>query len=294
MSRWATFLIVVALGVVLTVLLRRHPSGAAAPADTTPVAHGPVPTLGSSTPSTLTESDPFQGSPAASFADGAAGIVMPPARALPGYPAAQVARAYRITKRMLIAASLDPKTLQGGSPDAFARLLTTRERTFFVHGLDHIGLDKRGYLRSTRGWVTSFAPGTTQFDSDVVKVHGVMAARVAAEKHAPLLRVHANYLFVYPVQQPGRPATLMRIVVHAVVNVDFAHWDDAPGGPLEPWWNGIGWGTAGGRCDVNDGFVHPAFPSSAAEKVTPSGAPVDPYDLSAPPGGSGCRATTGT
>ena len=261
------------------------------------MTHGPVPSLLPSTPgltSTLAEAAPFQGSPAASFADGAAGIVTPRAHGLPGYPAAQVARAYRITKRILIAASLNPKTLHGGSPDAFARLLTTQERSIFVRGLDHIGLDKRGFQRSTRAWVTSFAPGTTQFDGDVIKVRGSMTARVAAGKPAPLLRVHANYLFVYPAQRPGQPATLMRIVVHAVVNVDFAPWGNAAGGPLEPWWNALGWDTAGGRCDVNDGFVHPAFPSSAPEKVTPSGAPVDPYDLSAPAGRSGCRATTGT
>ncbi len=257
------------------------------------MTHGPVPGLGSSLADGPTEASPFRGSPAAGYADGAAGIVLPSAHGLPGYPAPQVARAYRIAKRMLIAAGLDTRTLNGGSPDAFASMLPARERAFFVQRLDHIGLSKQGYERSSRGWVTSFAPGTTQFDGHVIKVHGGMGAKVARQGQARLLRVHANFLFVYPVQRPGQPATLMRVVVHGIVNIDFAHWD-TPGGPLEPWWNLTAWQVAGGRCDVNDGFIHPQFPQSAPDKVRPSGRPVDPYSLATPPAQAGCGATTGT
>ena len=265
--------------------------------DATAVTNGPTPSLANPlavNPSAPTEGNPFHGSPAASYADGAAGIAIPPAHALPGYPTAQVARAYRIAKRMLVDAGLDAKTLQGGSPQAFANLLTSQQRAFFVKGLDKIGLTRKGFERSTRGWVTSFAPGTTQFDGNVIKVHGLMAATVAKAGQDQLLRVHANYLFVYPVQQPGQPATLMRIVVHGIVNVDFARWDDPQGGPLEAWWSVAAWEVAGGRCDVNDGFIHPQFPHGAPDKVQPSGALVHPYSLTTPPKQRGCGATTGT
>ena len=42
-------------------------------------------------------------------------------------------------------------------------------------------------------------------------------------------------------------------------------------------------GPAGGRCDVNDGFVHPAFPGGPAENVKPNGPTIDPYDQRTPP-----------
>jgi hypothetical protein len=282
---WVVVVAVVGAVVSLSVLLKHSGAG-----DLKPIANGPVPSL---TPSQMTAADPFAGSPAESYADGAAGIAVPPAHALSGYPATEVGAADLTVKRMLIAANLDPGTLRGGSPDAFADLLVQDERTQFVQQLDTIGLDKQGYARSTRGWVTSFAPGSTELVGNVIKVHGTMAATTAISAGRHLLRVHADYLFIYPVQRPGEPSTMMRVVVQDIVNVDFARWDD-PQGPLEAWWNFAGGGASGARCDVNDGFIHPAFPGGPAEKVTPSGRPVNPYALSPAPRGAGCQATTGT
>ena len=76
--------------------------------------------------------------------------------------------------------------------------------------------------------------------------------------------------------------------------MDFAQWDPA-GGALQAWWLGGG-GNAGARCETNDGFVHPAFPGGAPEKVQPSGAPVNPCDLQIPrrTGTATCQRTTGT
>jgi hypothetical protein len=66
-------------------------------------------------------------------------------------------------------------TLAGGAPDAFANLLIPEQRAQFVAGLDRTGVDAQGLTRSTRPWITSFAPGTTQLVGDVIKVHGIMA-----------------------------------------------------------------------------------------------------------------------
>jgi hypothetical protein len=52
--------------------------------------------------------------------------------------------------------------------------------------------------------------------------------------------------------------------------------------------------TAGGRCDVADGFVHPEFPAGPPDKVKPKGAPVNPYNQNEPAGNVACQATTGT
>jgi hypothetical protein len=236
--------------------------------------------------------DPFAGSPADGYADGQAGIVVPAAHALGSYPAAEVQAAYAETRKLLIAANLDPQTLHGGSPDALASLLTAQQRTIFVSGLDKIGADKQGYPLSTREWVTSFAPRSTQFVGSTIKVHGTMSASIAQDGGRDVLRVHADYLFVYAVEPSYEPADWMRIVDRNYSKVDFATWDD-PGGQLEPWLRNAG-GTAGIRCGINDGFVHPDFPSGPPDKVKPSGAPINPYNQAAKPETGACGATTGT
>jgi hypothetical protein len=236
--------------------------------------------------------DPFAGSPADAYADGQAGIVVPAAHAVGSYPAAEVQAAYAETRKLLIAANLDPQTLHGGAPDAFASLLITSQRQQFISGLDKTGMSKQGNSLSTRGWVTSFAPGTTQFVTPTVKVHGTMNAELAKVGSQDVLRIHADYLFVYAVEPPKEPAEWMRVVARNYSNVDFATWDD-PGGALEPYLN-VGGSTAGDRCDVNDGFVHPSYASGPPAKVHPSGAPVNPYSQQAIPDLRACRATTGT
>lgn len=137
-----------------------------------------------------------------------------------------------------------------------ARLLAPQLRTYCLRRLSRRGLDKHGYMKSTRGWVTSFAAGT-ELVGRVIKVSGAMRAIPAVDNGRRVLRIHFNFLFVYPVQRPDQPVTRMRIVVRTEGNADFAQWDD-PAGPLQVWWfPGPGSGAAGSRCDVHDGFVHP-------------------------------------
>jgi hypothetical protein len=238
--------------------------------------------------------DPFLGTPAASFADNQAGIVPPIAHAVGAFSAAQVRTAYGQTRQLLIAAGLNQATLRGDRPVVFAGLLTAQERGTFLTRLNKTGLDRRGFSRSTRGWVASFAPKEAALAGPVIKVRGHMSGRPAVVSGRAVLQVHADYLFVYPVTQPGLPATLTRIVFRFAVNVDFARWDD-PGGRLEPFWEFVGGGAAGARCGINDGFIHPDFRPSAPQPVEPSGAPIDPYDQQVPPDSQpGCRSITGT
>src|SRR5215470_6471979 len=84
--------------------------------------------------------DPFTGTPADGWADGAAGIVTPKASSAGGFSAAQVAAAYAITRKLLLAAALDPKTLRGGAPTAFESLLFGSQRKDFLAGLNKTGL----------------------------------------------------------------------------------------------------------------------------------------------------------
>jgi hypothetical protein len=282
---------IVAAAIVATaaILPRLGGSGLGpAPSATAPVAHEAVPRR---SPASL-EAQPFAGTPAAAYADGATGIVLPPAHRVGRFSAKQVAAAYRMTKRLLVAANLDPRTLRGGSPDAFTKLLTRRQRADFVRGLAKRGADKHGYTRSTRMWVASFAPGTTQLVGDVIKVRGTMSARTATVSGTRVLKIAPVYLFVYPVQQPARPSTLVRVVVRTAPAVEFYRWDD-PGGPLEPWWINSG-DVSGSHCDVHDGFIHPVFSSGPPDKVHARGPTVHPYQLTRPRSATSCHPTTGT
>src|SRR5579875_119582 len=295
LKSWLVAVVVLAIAGGLTYL--RLGGTPANPADdSTPVTNGAVPSSSPAAPGAPAgpPADPFTGSPAESYADGAAGIVVPAVHAIRGYPAAEVRAAYATTRELLIATNLDPQTLRGGSPTALASLLIRQQRQFFISNLDKVGLNKQGVETSTRTWVTSFAPHTTRLIGSVIKVHGTMSASVASDGSRQVLRVHVDYLFVYPVEPPGEPADWMRIVNRSYGDVDFATWDD-PGGALEPWlgrWNAGG--TAGDRCDVNDGFVHPDYPTGNPDKVKPSGAPINPYSQAGTPNFKVCAPTTGT
>lgn len=236
--------------------------------------------------------NPFAGSPANGYADGQAGLVIPAAHAVGRYTAAQVLDAYRTVKKLLVASQLDPKTLAGGAPAAYASLLIPAQRAVFLGNLDKTGVTSGGYLRSTRGSVAAFAPGTTRFIGNTIKVHGSMSARAATLIGRPVLQINVSELFVYPVAPPHHPADWMRVVSHDQGQVDFGHFT-RPDGALQPWVL-LSPFFAGTRCGINDGYIHPAFPGRPPPEVQPSGTAVNPYSLATAPPGHGCRKTTGT
>jgi hypothetical protein len=291
-----TLVIIVVLIAAAIGLSKLHASGnSAASPDNTPVTNGATPSVPATVAPVLFDAaDPFAGTPAEDYADGAAGIVIPAARAVGGYSATQVRAAYATVRRLLIAGHLNHTVLAGGSPTAFARLLIPAQRSWFDRNLDRQGVAKRGYTRSSRNWLTAFAPGSTDLIGGVIKVHGRMTADAPGSGANRVLSIHANYLFVYPIQQAGGGAdTRMRVVTLAIITVHFATWND-PGGPLEPWIFSSNGAQSGALCGIYDGFVHPAFPGGPQGPVQPSGPPVNPYDQSPPPSARSCQPTTGT
>jgi hypothetical protein len=236
--------------------------------------------------------DPFTGTPADHWADGAAGIALPAATQIGPYSKAQVQYAYQTTRALLIAANLDKQTLLGGAPTAFADLLTTPERTDFEQGLN-----KKGAAVSTRDLVMSFAPGSAQLIGSVIKVHGTMSAK-AANKGSEELIVSTDYLFVYAIEPPHHPDDWTRIVNEVAWTVAFADWQGAAS-TFAPWVNNVigEGGVAGAYCGTKDGYSHPDYPSPASPgatpSVSPSGPEVDPY-VAGQSHHQGCQATTGT
>jgi hypothetical protein len=256
-----------------------HPSG------------GPSASASSVQTPLFTTTNAFAGSPAASFAGGAAGIVLPVPRGVGTFSTFQVGRAFETVKKLLITANLDWPTLRGQTPTAFGSLLVRQQRTWFYdHLAKPLSLKNRPHF-VTRSMVTSFARGT-EFVGSVIKVHGdPMTASVATVNGRPALQISVNYVFVYAVEQQGNPGSRIRVVAHERAVVQFAQWDD-PGGMLEPWVSDFGDGYANAQCGTTDGYVHPAFPQVGPGAVKPSGQPVDPYNLATPQSTQACQPIT--
>jgi hypothetical protein len=267
------------------------PDGSASPTDT---ALGSI--LGTIAPGDLfagATADPFLGTPANGWADGAAGIVAPPAEPVGGFTAAQVAAAYATTGELVAAASLNRQTLLGGPPVALERLLTARQRATFKAGLGAQGLGKDGRPLSTRSWVASFAPGTAQLDGSMIKVSGTMNAVVVSESGRQVLRVEVNYAFVYAVEPPHNSTDWTRVVTHQYGSVDFARWDD-PHGALEPLDKTVVDPLSGVACGPADGYIHPAFPSGGSAVAQQSRLVIRPYSQALPTASGVCTGTTGS
>ena len=238
--------------------------------------------------------DPFAGTPAEHWADGAAGIVLPAAAPVGPFTKAQVEYAYQTTRQLLIAANLNTQTLLGGAPTAFANLLNSAQRATFLNGLNTVGLDKQGYPLSTRLWVLSFPPGDAQLIGSVIKVHGSMYATAAKDSSGNYqLNVHLDYLFVYPVEPPHQPANWMRVLDEDQWPVDFGNWQGVTA-TFTPWWEGGG-AVSGSLCGTRDGYQHPAYPVPVRIQPTtsPTGTPVDPYQMGKSLTGL-CQSSTGT
>lgn len=236
--------------------------------------------------------DPFLGTPANGWADGAAGIVAPPAVQVGGFTAAQVTAAYATTGELVAAASLDRQTLLGGPPAALERLLTAGQRATFEAGLGAHGPGKDGRPLSTRSWVASFAPGTAQLDGGVIKVSGTMDAVAVAESGRQVLRVEVNYAFVYAVEPPHNTTDWIRVVTRQSGSVDFARWDD-PRGALEPWDKTVVDPVSGVACGPADGYIHPAYPSGGSTAAEQSRLVIRPYSRAMPAASGVCASTTG-
>jgi hypothetical protein len=243
--------------------------------------------------------DPFTGTPADHWADGATGIVLPAATAVGSYTKKQVGYAYQMTRQLLIAAGLDKQTLMGGAPTAFADLLAGSEKVWFEQNLNKTGVTKTGASASSRVLVLSFPPGSTQLIGSVIKVNGTMHAKAGRLNGNPALDIDVDYLFVYPIEPPHQPGQWMRIVYEAAWTVYFGNWQGSASS-FTPWVSTPGGnkgGVAGADCGTADGYAHPDYPrnstASPQPSVSPSGAPQNPY-IAGQSRVQGCQASTGT
>ncbi|MEU7702932.1 hypothetical protein ACF064_20670 [Streptomyces sp. NPDC015492] len=237
--------------------------------------------------------EPFRGSPAARWADGAAGISVPPARATGWMSTAQVEKALRRTRDFLVASSLDPAVLRGERPARAIALVNPHQKDFKDYqaaAFTDPTEENDPLLLFSR-----FQPSHARPVGDVVKTRGRITFR---EGERGALLVTTDVTYVYPVVSaaPGSDEVLRTIARREVV----VSWDDPAKVITEP-------GTlslvsykvdmTNGGCGTGAGWFAPEFGTRQAGDGV-DGETVDPYDRSKPlfgdPGSpdDGCRTAS--
>ncbi|MEU5158778.1 hypothetical protein AB0G74_04100 [Streptomyces sp. NPDC020875] len=227
--------------------------------------------------------DPFRGSPAARWADGAAGITVPAARATGWMDAARVDRALRQSRDFLVASGLDSRVLRGERPAGAIALLNPHQK------------DVQQYLRTALSpaakptaetdpllLFSRFRPGQAQLVGDAVKTRGRLDFR---EGKRGAVEVTADVTFVYPVTPAaaeGDPdAEVIRTIVRRVLVMS---WDDPSRVTTEPGTMSLvsyALDMTNGGCGEPTGYFTPPF-GTADARPADGGQRIDPYDRSRP------------
>jgi hypothetical protein len=107
---------------------------------------------------------PFDGTPAAGFADGTEGIQMPEAEAVGDFTAQEVADTLALVEEALVAARLDPTMLVDRDPGPFLELLAPDDRPFLQEEFDTANF---GYFASQIADGAELAPDPPRVDGEV-------------------------------------------------------------------------------------------------------------------------------
>ncbi|WP_345660685.1 hypothetical protein [Streptomyces venetus] len=281
---WAVVGVPVAIALALVALkpslLPGDPFGTGEPqaADISPLpaeTSAPTAAPGASDSETPTLDEPFAGSPALRWADGEAGIVLPEAKAVGAVSEGRVEQALKLTKKLLVGANLDPGTVRGARPEAALSVLEPQQPGT-VDDLE-TALRSPSEEHDPLTLFSRFDPDQVRLVGDVIKTRGRMT--FGKGSHGGVA-VHADYTFVYPVMRADGSTEVARTIVRRAVDVELpdpARYRVTAGRLiLLKYDEEIG----NSSCDVHDGYLHPAFPSSRDEGAPPTGPTTDPYDRS--------------
>ncbi|WP_327401856.1 hypothetical protein OG194_17900 [Streptomyces sp. NBC_01288] len=244
-------------------------------------------------PETPTLDRPFAGSPALNWADGAAGIVLPQAKAVGVFSKGQVQLALKQAEKLLVDANLRPKTIAGARPTAALAVLDPKQPGLIAELNTSLSTPTKAH--DPLMMFSRFAPKDVRLVGDVVKTRG----RITFKKgeHSGVL-IHADYTFVYPVVRTDGSTEVTRTIVRRVLDLqllDPARYQ-VTSGRLSVLTYNADFGNS--ACDVYDGYFHPGFSSPSSAEPTgaaPSGPTTDPYDRSKGIGeGEGENETCGT
>ncbi|MFE9405435.1 hypothetical protein ACFYNY_27475 [Streptomyces sp. NPDC006530] len=259
------------------------------PAETaTPTAAPP-----SFDPERATLKEPFRGSPAMQYADGAAGIELPEATAMGGVSKDRVAKALAATRTLLIESNLSPTTLRGERPETALGLIDPLEKDTVDHFTTALAKPDKEHDPLTL--FSRFDPRKVVPVGNVVKTRGMMTL---SKRPGGGATVHADYTFVYPLVKAAPGSTeVARTIVRRTLDV--AVLDPSVNRATEGklWIAAYDVEIGNTDCDTHDGYLHPEFADDTPMGPSPSGPASDPYDRSKPldqgnPGNCGLLSRT--
>ncbi|WP_330479590.1 hypothetical protein OG301_38210 [Streptomyces platensis] len=226
-----------------------------------------------------TKDKPFRGSPAASWASGAAGITVPKAGAVGWMSAAEVERALARSRDFLVASGLDRGVLRGERPEKAIALINPHQKD--VQNLLKTAFRTPSEKNDPLLLFSRFQPSRTHLVGDVVKTRGRLTYR---EGERGALQVTADVTFVYPVTRAdaGGDDEIVRTIVRRELVLS---WDDPDKVITEPGTFSIvsyKYDMTNGGCGAPTGYFTPPFGTD--RRAEEAGTEVDPYDRSAPVG----------
>ncbi|MDQ0933524.1 hypothetical protein [Streptomyces turgidiscabies] len=240
-----------------------------------------------------TRDEPFRGSPAAAWADGAAGITVPKARAVGWMNAAQVEQALVRSRDFLVTTGLDRAVLRGERPEKALALINPHQKD--VQDLLKAAFRTPSAENDPLLLVSRFRPSRTHLVGDVVKTRGLLTYR---EGKRGALEVTADVTFVYPVTSAdagggdagggdgvgGLGDEIVRTIVRRELILSWDNPDKVITAPGRFSIVSYRYEVTNGGCGAPTGYFTPPFgtnpPTDEAGKAT------DPYDRSAPLGHS--------
>ncbi|MFD5199627.1 hypothetical protein ACFWM7_05550 [Streptomyces sp. NPDC058375] len=225
-----------------------------------------------------TQDEPFAGSPAARWADGAAGIRLPAPRATGWMSEAEVGKALQRTRDFLVASALDPAVLRGERPEKAMALINPHQsdvQDFLTKAFGAPDQENDPLLLFSR-----FRSADVRPVGDVVKTRGRVTFR---EGERGAVEVSTDVTYVYPVMRAsGDSDEVARTIVRREVVMG---WDDPAKIMIEPGtFSLVSYkvDTTNGGCDTYTGYLIPAFLADRATADGGDGPAVDPYDRSTP------------
>lgn len=132
--------------------------------------------------------DPFEGTAAATYPKGEAGITMPAATAVTGFTAAQVDAALQQVRKALVAGRLDQRMLVGHDPSAFLALLAPNSAKGIKPWFDGTGFS------TLATWID---PAAHLDPDEEVRVSGRVTFASANVDGLRTLQITTNFVWVY-------------------------------------------------------------------------------------------------
>lgn len=229
-TRWLTqpypiiALTVVALiaiaGLASTVDIDEDGSSQAYPTQSHPVGVYAT-TSGSAAPT-----DPFDGTPAATYPEAEAGITMPAATAAGPFDAALIADHLATVRQALIAGRLDQRMLVDHDPSVFLAMLAPGSSEVVAAWFS---------ANDFSGIATQLAPGATLLP-ELPRVSGRMTLSATTDSgDRPCLEIVTNYVWVYPLEGQQNGAGSRLVVIHDEVRWAFYAQGTVRDQDLGPW-----------------------------------------------------------